>query len=228
MRHDELYRLAIVDDDRLVASLIASYFKETPQLKVVMMAENGIDFMDQMEGNAMAIDLLILDLRMKEMDGIATMEVVRKQFPEIKIIVLSSYYSSSAISFMLKSGANAFQPKGILPEELLSIVMEVAVNGYYFSAEQMESIRRQIPATQGSVEISPTATLTQREVEILELICHQKTGKEIADMLFIAPRTVEGHRNNLLMKTGTKNIAGLVIFAIQNKLIDPDSLPSLS
>lgn len=124
---------------------------------------------------------------------------------------------------MLRNNIDAFFPKGIEPNELARIIRIVDRRGHFFTNEQIEVMRTQIsnkvPAPKFDDEI-----LSAREKEILIAICEQLTSKETAEKLFITTRTVEGHRNSLLQKTGAKNSAGLVIYAIKNNLYDPNDL----
>ena len=128
------------------------------------------------------------------------------------------------MGFMLKTGAAAFIPKGISPQELLKIVREVKQKGFYFQPDQLNIIREQVSAKSPEPNIHKKDVLSEREMEILKLICLQKTAKEIGEQLFIAQRTVEGHKNNLYLKTETKNIAGLAIYAIQNNLLKAEEI----
>lgn len=216
--------IALVDDDNLVVSLLSSFFEEHG-VSVLIRADNGMSFLQALQTLEAPLHVVILDLRMKEMDGLQTLEVLKSDFPYIKVIVLSSYYNESSIGFMLKAGVNAFLPKGILPEQLLEVVREVVARDFYFTSQQVEALKNQIP---DNASVKPSIAredqITKRELEVLELICLQYTAKEIGEKLFITQRTVEGHRNSLLLKTGVKNTAGLVIYAVREKLFDPNKL----
>lgn len=214
--------IALVDDDQLVVSLLSSYFQSQEMVEVLFTSLNGKELLHQLSIQKKLPQVIILDLRMKEMDGLEALNILKKDYPAIKVIILSSHYKDESIGFMLKSGVDAFQPKGIRPEELLKIIVEVQEKGHYFSDKQMDVIRTQLPAKSNKEEYPDE--LTKREVEILELICKQKTAKEIGEILFVTQRTVEGHKNNILMKTGVKNTAGLVIYSVKHKLIDPTLL----
>jgi DNA-binding NarL/FixJ family response regulator len=128
------------------------------------------------------------------------------------------------MGYMLKTGVNAFIPKEISPDFLMKVIHSVNEHGYYFSEEHVAVMRTQIAPKVPKPKLTKQEVLSERELEILKLICQQMTSQEIADKLFIARRTVEGHKGNLLLKTSVKNTAGLVIYAIQNNLINPDEL----
>ncbi|HLP55505.1 MAG TPA: response regulator transcription factor [Fluviicola sp.] len=224
MSEQEIITVAIVDDETLIVQLLEDYFRKVDSVQVVMKAYNGKEFIDQLQQTEQRPDIVLLDLRMKEMDGIETTTYLREHYPEIKIIVMSSHYMSSFMGYMLKTGVNAFIPKEISPDFLTNVIHSVKQHGYYFSEEHVEVMRTQIAPKVPKPKLTQQEILSEREMEILKLICQQYTSQEIADKLFIARRTVEGHKGNLLLKTAVKNTAGLVIYAIQNQLIDPDEL----
>jgi DNA-binding NarL/FixJ family response regulator len=224
MSEVENITVAIVDDETLIVQLLEDYFRKVDSVQVMMKAYNGKEFIDQLKQTDQHPDIVLLDLRMKEMDGIETTTYLREHYPDIKIIVMSSHYMSSFMGYMLKTGVNAFIPKEISPDFLTNVIHSVKQHGYYFSEEHVEVMRTQIAPKVPKPKLTQQEILSEREMEILKLICQQYTSQEIADKLFIARRTVEGHKGNLLLKTAVKNTAGLVIYAIQNQLIDPDEL----
>ena len=122
---------------------------------------------------------------------------------------------------MLKAGVNAFLPKGVAPDVLVEAIHSTFSKGYFFLEEQIDVMRNQITTKAPKPKFTAEDELTRRELEILQLICQQLTNGEIAEKLFISERTVEGHRNNLFLKTKAKNVAGLVIYAVQKKIVDP-------
>ncbi|WP_282089873.1 response regulator transcription factor [Aquimarina algiphila] len=216
--------LAIVDDDSLLVSLLTSFF-ESHNMLVSICAKNGIEFFNELKNIESVPDIVVLDLRMKKMNGMEILELLKNDFPEVKVAVISSYYSNSSIGFMLKAGVNAFLPKGILPEQLLEAIHEIDQKDFYFTSEQIEVLRDQLPENPSAKpQIVKHDQISKREFEVLDLICMQYTAKEIGEKLFITQRTVEGHRTNLLLKTGVKNTAGLVIYAVRENLFDPSKL----
>jgi DNA-binding NarL/FixJ family response regulator len=219
-------RIALIDDDILLLNLMHDFFQGKADFEVLFSCSNGKEAFEKLkEANENHPDVLLVDLKMDGLSGIEVTEKIRTDYPSIKVLVLSSHYKSSHIGFIFKTGASAFLPKGISPMKLMEIVKKVAEQGYFFDEDQMGSMRNQISSKVQPPNLSDNDLLSERELEIIRLICEQKTAKEIADKLFINQRTVEGHKNNLFVKTGAKNIAGLVIYAIQNKLIDESSLP---
>lgn len=226
MESTQPIRIAIVDDEVLIVQLLEDYFRKSETIQVVLKAYDGSELIEQLSGLPAEEhpDLVLLDLRMKEMDGVETTTVLKDRFPEVKIIVMSSHYMSTFMGYMLKTGVNAFIPKEISPNFLTTVIHSVSQHGYYFSEEHISVMRTQIAPKVPKPKLTKQEVLSERELEILKLICQQLTSQEIADKLFIARRTVEGHKGNLLLKTSVKNTAGLVIYAIQNNLINPDEL----
>lgn len=213
-------KIAIVDDEKLIVNLLKSYLEKTNLFDVCITADDGDNFLINLEKSLTIPKVLLIDLRMKSKNGIETAQHLRKHYPDIKIIIMSSYYEKSFIGFMLKSGVNAFIPKNISPRNLANVIQNVAHFDYHFLKDQIDALKPQISPKAPRPKFSVTENLTQRETEILKLICEQCTNQEIADKLFISKRTVEGHRTNLLLKTGVKNTAGLVIFAISQNIFN--------
>lgn len=217
--------IGIVDDDTLIVSLLQDYLNAKEDISVLFTAESGEDLMDLLPRIPKLPDVLLLDLKMKKLDGVEVTLELKAHYPSIKVIVVSSHYKNSFMGFMFKTGVAAFLPKGISPIELVEIIRIVGENGFYFKEDQLEMIRTQISNKPQKPVFNYGNVLSEREIEILRLITKQKTAKEIGESLFITQRTVEGHKNNLFVKTGAKNIAGLVIYAIQNHIIRMEDLP---
>ena len=221
----ETISIGIVDDDALIVNLLKNFLESQQDMNVVLTASNGRDCVDKLKEVEEVPQILLMDLKMDEMNGIETTQLLKKEFPEIKTIIISSHYKVSFMGFMLKTGVCAFAPKGISTADLIMIIKEVSERGYYFNQDQLEIIRDQLSSKFPKPVLEEENVLSEREIDVLRLLCQQKTAKEIGEKLFITKRTVEGHKNNLFVKTGAKNVAGLVIYAVQNGIINADSLP---
>jgi len=217
--------LAITDDDTLIVTLLKEFLDSRPEFNVLFTADGGTGLFAELAVAAVLPDVLLLDLKMKDTDGISITKELKIKYPSINIIVISSHYQLSFMGFMLKAGVSAFLPKGISPRELPAIIQTVAEEGVYFRPDQLSTVREQISAKAPQPVIESENSLSEREIDVLRLLCQQKTAKEIGDLLFITQRTVEGHKNNLFTKTGVKNVAGLVIYAIQRGIINVEDLP---
>ncbi|KGO82640.1 phosphoglyceromutase [Flavobacterium beibuense F44-8] len=216
---------AIVDDDTLVTKLLESYLNNQENIVVNFTAENGNELLLKLKESLRLPDVVLLDLKMKEMDGTEITRILKSEYPSIKIMVMSSHYQKTFLDFMIKSGVAAFIPKGISPTLLIKAIETVHKNGVYFLDDQITNIKEEIHDKEELIILEDDKLLTEREKEILRLISMQKTAKEIGEILTITPRTVEGHKNNIFIKTGTKNIAGLVIYAIQHHIVTTEELP---
>lgn len=217
--------IAITDDDNLIAQLLKNFLSQSGDFDVLFTAQDGNDLIEKLNASTMNIpQVLLLDLKMKGMDGIETIQYLKVHFPAIKIIVISSFYQDSFTGFLIKTGASAFLPKEISPERIPAIINAVHKHGVFFTDDQILELRNQISSKTPKPMLDGELGLSTREIEILKLICQQKTAKEIGEALFISPKTVEGHRNSLFVKTGVKNVVGLVIYAMQNKIIEMDDM----
>lgn len=219
---DSSIRIGIVDDEALIVMLLSDFFSKHERIVVELTATGGQQIVDAFRSAQSIPEILLLDLQMGEMSGIETATILKQEFPDLKIIVVSSHYKKSFMGYMLKLGVNAFLPKGIAPQLLAEAIEEVHAKGFYFMGEQIEVMRNQIASNVPAPVLTTEESLTEREIEVLKLICMQYTALQIAEKLFINKRTVEGHKSNLLLKTSSKNIAGLVIYAIQKQIIDID------
>lgn len=221
----EKIKLALVDDDYLIVTLLKSFFNQDQSTKVVYDTTDGYQLFNYLEEkNVEPIDILLLDLKMKTIDGLEVLKHVKTHHPELKVVVISSHYQDNSIGFMTKEGVSGFLPKGISPFELLDIVKQVHKNGFYLNKDQMEILREQISSKVSKPVIDSDELLTERETEIIKLLCQQKTAKEIGEHLFITQRTVEGHKNNLFTKIGVRNVAGLIVYALQKHIVTLDEL----
>lgn len=210
----------LVDDHKMIREGIKTYLAEDPKYDIVGEAKNGIDCLKQLEN--LEVDLILTDLHMPEMDGIELAREVKDKHPEIKLIALTMMGESQHIKQMLAEGALGYLLKNCGETEVKLAIQNVMMGGTYYSPEVtniiMNNIRKVKPKSGSNVAME--MPLTDREKEVLKLILKEYTNQEIADELFISVRTVDAHKRNLLDKTGSKNVAGLVIYAIDRQLFD--------
>lgn len=213
--------IALTDDEKLFRKGMAMILNDY-DADIVMQASNGLELIDQIKTAENIPDVILLDLQMPELDGIETTKRLKAEYPDLKIIILTTHYSKAFIINMIEYGASAYLAKDAEPDEVWNTIKEVHEKGFSYDEKVMKAIRENMVAGYPNKQVSfGQVKLTNRELEILMLICEEKTTNEIAVQLFISPRTVEGHRNNLLDKTGAKNTAGLVLYAVKNKIVDP-------
>lgn len=221
-----MINIAIADDEALFRKGMRALLEDFDGMQVNLEAENGQVLLDQLGQVSSLPAVVLLDLNMPILNGVATAKVLQKKYPEIKVIILSSYFSKAFVINLIEIGAAAYLPKNALPEEVAMTIQEVVSKGFFYNSQVMGIIRENmIQKNRPKINTTFKIQLTSREQEVLQLICEQATTAEIAEKLFISARTVDGHRNNLLQKMNCRNTAGLVVYAIQHQLVQihPDT-----
>lgn len=215
--------IILVDDEILFRKGISFLLAREENIKIVFEASDGEELIAFLQSNKnKQPDIIIMDLKMPKINGVEATKIIHLQFPNIKIIALTSYNSKSFVANMIAVGAVSYLIKNATPLELITTINEVAVKGFYYTDDVMKIIQDDVLTAKKVKSMFDNSFLTARELEVLKLICSQKSTVEIAEELFISPRTVEGHRNNLLLKTESRNMAGLVVYAVQNEIINFD------
>ncbi|WP_046755820.1 response regulator transcription factor [Kordia jejudonensis] len=217
----EIIKIAIADDEALFRAGISFILTRVKNFEIVFEAENGADLIEKLKTHEKP-DVVLMDLKMPMLNGVESTKILQKEHPTIKVIAVTSYDGKSFITNMIDVGASSYLLKNTSPKVVVHTINEVFAKGFYYDERVLKIIHENLLSAKSKRIKSDLDNnlLTKREKEILELICNQYTTNEIADKLFISPRTVEGHRNNLLLKTESKNVAGLVIYGIQKKLIE--------
>ena len=212
--------ISLIDDQQLFRSSLASLIKSVPGFTLLSEAENGKRFIEQLQADDKLPHIALIDMEMPEMNGVELNAVLQKEYPSVKTLVLSTFNQERFISKMIEAGACGYLTKNCEIEELITAINSTHKNGFYFNKETLSAMRNASQYKSSEIKNinNLPVELTEREREILLLLCKELTNIEIGEQLFISPRTVEGHRNNLLSKTGCKNTAGLVIFAIKYHL----------
>ena len=218
--------IAIADDQMLFRRGMAAIINSFEGMTVVCETDNGRKLLTFLETTTQKTDVILMDLSMPELNGIDTMKIIHEKYPDQKVIILSIHNEEKFVIHLIELGANAYLFKNAEPEDVENAIRSVVEKGFYFSESLMLTFQRRLnnKKTHVSVHDNIPITLTVREIDVLNQICQELTAQEIAEKLFISVRTVDGHRNNLLEKTGARNTAGLVIFAIKNNLVDPGVL----
>lgn len=216
----EKIRLAITDDQLLFRKGLAALIQGTKDIQLVAEGENGKELLDKIRGLAIPPDVALIDMNMPVMSGAELNEILRKEYPGMKVLVLSVHDQERFISRMIEAGASGYLAKNTEVEELLTAIRKVHETGFYFNHTTLEAMRNAAQYRARNIRnlSDIPISLTERERETLKFICQEFTNAEIGDKLNISIRTVEGHRNNLLAKTGCKNTAGLVVFAIRYEI----------
>ncbi len=212
-------KVVLADDEELFRAGIALILSRDPEIEIIHQAENGKQLLDFLKEQETLPDIVVTDIKMPELNGVEVTKILHNLYPEIGVIALTTYNTKPFIRNMINVGASAYLVKNSAPSHMLHTVKQVFHNGFYYDKYVIEVLNKKYPGSIIEKSAFDADFLTERETEVLTLICKQYITSEIADQLHISPRTVEVHRKNLLVKTEVKNIAGLVIFAIQNGLV---------
>jgi len=205
--------LLIADDHQIFREGIAELISNHKLISSIFQAKDGKEALKIIHKNS--IQIILMDINMPEMNGIETSIQIKKKYPEIKIIMLTMHDTQNYIKTLLDIGVDGYLLKTTSKEEIDEAILTVSKNEKYYG----QAVQKTFIESFTSKIVSQNIKLTKREKEILILICDEFSTAEIADKLHLSRHTVESHRKNLLAKTGSKNLAGLVKFAIQNKFI---------
>jgi DNA-binding NarL/FixJ family response regulator len=218
---DSFVKIAIADDHKIFRDGIKMALSGKENLRMLWEAEDGKDMMHKIA--IKKPDVLLMDIRMPEIDGINGIELIRKEYEGIKIIVLSMYDDNQMISKMMEMGANAYLTKTTDPQEIYEAILTCMNEDFYFNdlvnkavmgkLMQKKSVRQHYGST-------TAIQFNEKEIKILQLLAEDKTTEEISKTIFLSPRTIETIRQNMKMKVNAKTIGGLIMYGMRNKLID--------
>jgi DNA-binding NarL/FixJ family response regulator len=213
-----MIRLALVDDHNMFREGLKAIILSFNDMEVVLECENGRDFLNNLSEG---VDVVLLDVEMPKLNGMQVMEELHQKKSAVKIIFISQVLDSALISRMMELGARGFLSKDAETKELQNAILSVHETGYFFNDIVSQSMLIKLANKE---HINPSFNrgeqLTEREQAVLKLICEAHTSVEIGEKLCISPKTVENHRSKILEKTGARNSAGLVVYAIKNNLVD--------
>lgn len=209
-------QIAIAEDHDLVRKGIVSLLKEEANFEIIGDFSNGNDLIVAMRQFPMHV--VILDIEMPQLNGLDALQIICEEFPEVKVIMLSMHESPEYISECMSLGAKAFLPKNCDIEELILAINTVFSKGFFFNEMVSKVLLDRISKSSQKVNSVEKNELTEREEEIVVLICEGYQNKEIADQLCLSVRTIEVHRKNISKKLNATNIAGLIRYAVTNGL----------
>jgi DNA-binding NarL/FixJ family response regulator len=209
-------KVAIVDDHSLFRNGLKLLLSGFPEMEVVCESSNGREFLQEL--NQMTPDIVLMDIEMPVMNGIEATQESLKKLSNLKIITLSMFGEEEYYYKMIDAGVKGFVLKNSDIDEVVKAIHTVMGGGTFFSQELLLNVVKKFRDVHKIEKLQ--LQLSQREIEIIELICNGLSNQEIAEKLHISKRTVDKHRSNILSKTDTNNTASLVMFAVEHKLIE--------
>ena len=214
-------KVAIADDHKIFRSGVINTLIPYENIRFVFEADDGLHLLQNME--TQQPDVILMDLKMPNMDGIEATIKVKEKYPDVKVIILTMYEDDNFIVHLVENGANAYLLKNAEPEEIYEAICTTFEKGFYFNDNVNLALLKKV-LHKNKQQFKPTLKneiqLNDREQEVLKLICNELTTQEISEQIFLSPRTVEGIRQKLLEKINVKNSVGLVLYAFRNVLIE--------
>ncbi len=213
-------RVLIADDHKIFRDGLRSILEKEKDIRVIDDAASGNEVIEKVVKGS--IDVLLLDIDIGKPNGIELTEIIKRDHPEVKILILSMMGLHDFILQALEKGATGYILKNTGKDEVLTAIRSVAKGDSYFSREVSTILIEHLNKPRPSKKTILNIPLSAREIEVIKLIALEYSNPEIAEKLFISIRTVDTHRRNLLEKLGVKNTAGLVKYAIKKGLVDQD------
>lgn len=215
---DKKISICIVEDHDMFREGLRYVLSSNSDYEIVAEASNGEQFLKVLESQLP--DIVLMDIDMPVMNGIEATTQALLKFPNLKIITLSMHSDYGHYKKMIDAGAKGFVLKSSGINQLTSAIDEIVKGNVYFSQELLMNIILKNDASPASEQLVDKLDISEREMDVLRLICQGSTNKQIADKLFISIKTVEGHKSKLMLKTDTSNAVSLVLFAIKNQLVE--------
>ncbi len=212
--------VVLVDDHNLLRNGLAGLIKSFGEYNILFEADNGKDFIEKLKSKP-SPNAVLMDINMPEMDGFETCLWLKNNHPEIKVLALSMYDNESSVIRMFKAGAKGYILKDCDPSELKTALHALISKGFYYS----EMVTGKLIHTINSMDaedsqVKNVVQLNEREINFLKLVCTELTYKEIAEKMFLSPRTIDGYRDDLFQKLNAKTRVGLVMYAIRNGVVN--------
>lgn len=215
----DIIKVAITDDHVLYRAGVRTALSMKKDINVIFEADNGMHLLNMLK--TLQPDVILLDVQMPIMDGIATLPEVKKLYPDIKIIMLTMHDEHTMITRLMELGANSYLTKNSDSEVIYEAIRTCHEQEYFFNALTNKALidglkmKRQSDSMMGH-----DVKLNDKEITILRLMCEEKSTKEIADIVDLSPRTVEAIRDKLKSKIGARSTAGLILYAVKNNIIE--------
>ncbi len=211
-------KVALVDDHSLLRMGLSSLV-ESQGHSVLFEADNGKEFIEKLDA-ANLPHIVLMDINMPEMDGFDTTLWLKQNHPEVKVLALSMYDNETSIIRMLKCGAKGYILKDSEPAELRAAMNDIMAKGFYYSDLVSGKLMHAISSIDDETDsLKNLVPLNERETDFLKYACTEMTYKEIADKMYVSPRTIDGYRDALFEKLKLKTRVGLVMYAIKHGIV---------
>jgi DNA-binding NarL/FixJ family response regulator len=215
----EFINVAIADDHKIFRKGVILSLKAYHNIRFMLEAENGEELIKGIEKEEP--DIVLMDLKMPVKDGIETTKYLNKHFPQIRILILTMFEDERFVGHLMDSGANGYLLKSTEPAEIKQAIMDVMNTGFYLNNfVNRVLIKKNYAGKKFNPNLNSEIVVSEREKEVLSLVCMEYTAQEIAQKMEISARTVEAIKDRLMERFGVKNSVGLVFFAMKNSLID--------
>ena len=216
-------KVLIADDHVLYRAGVKTALSTKKDIKIIAEADNGMHLLNMLK--TIQPDVILLDIQMPVMDGIGALPEIKKNWPHIKVIMLTMMDDHSMITRLMELGANSYLSKTSDSDVIYEAIKTCHEQEYYFNAltnkALLTNLKQRHNVTQN--KFSPQeAHLNEKEILILKLMCEEKSTREIAELVDLSPRTVEAIRDKLKVKTGAKSTAGLIMYAVKNNILNKD------
>ncbi|MDN3724059.1 response regulator transcription factor [Aequorivita sp. SDUM287046] len=215
MFEEPKHTIAIVDDHSLFAGSLEKLINSFANFQVLFHAKNGLELQERFKRETILPDVVLLDINMPVMDGFETAEWLMVNHPKIKTLALTMEDDEQKILKMLRKGAKGYLLKDIHPEILNHALEELMEKGFYHSEKVSDTLLHSVTPDEEMALID----LRENELTFIQLACSEMTYKEIADIMGLSPKTIDGYRHDLFSRLKIKNRVGLVIFALKKNLI---------
>lgn len=211
-------QLAIVDDHQLVCKALENLVLSNQDLEVMLIANNGEDFLERLETLEKLPDVVLMDINMPIKNGVDTTRELSKKYPTLKVIALTMEDNEEVIIQMLKAGAKGYLLKDMSPDMLFNAIDIVSKNGTFYTDIVTQSLMHINEKESKLKDI--LSDLKSTELDFIKLACSELTYKEIADKMNLSPRTIDGYRDSVFVKLNVKSRVGIVLFALKHNIID--------
>lgn len=217
----DVIKVAIADDHQIFRKGVILSLRQYTNIKFIFEADNGESLIQKVTDAVERPDVILCDLKMPVKDGIETTKHLNKNFPEIRVIILTMYEDERFVGHLMDSGANGYLLKSTEPAEIRKAITDVMRTGFYLNTfVNKVLIKKNYAKQKFNPNLNNEVVISDREKEVLTLVCMEYTAQEIAQKMDISARTVEAIKDRLMERFGVKNSVGLVFYAMKNSLID--------